>query len=104
MIRNLEFIAFENEFETEQELIESVSWDTELGFVTVGFRANAANVIEALQKNERFFAQSSEGIYQVQYFCPFRFLVPAYGNNIKLLTLGLKSVNFHRDQFVAVKE
>ena len=103
-IRGLAHIAFGDDTDTDQELIEALTWDTELGFVTLSFTQGKTSLIESIQKNESIFAQSAEGIYQVHYFCPFRFLVPSAGASVKRLTLGLKSVSFHRGQYLAVME
>lgn len=104
MIRQIVHIAFGDDTDTDQELIESIDWDKELGSVTLSFARGATEVIKALQNNESLYAQSSEGIYRVQYYCPFRFLVPEASAEISRITLGLRLVTFHPGQFLVMVE
>lgn len=100
MIRTIELIAIGET--VLDDAIENIVWDTNDKYVTIELADT--NVIEELQKNVCLVAQTSEGTYRVDYFCSFRNLAPECGTSVRRITLGMKSVSFHRGSYLAVME
>ena len=100
MIRTIELIAIGET--VLDDAIENIVWDTNDGYITVELADT--NAIEELQKNVCLIAQTSEGTYRVEYFCSFRNLAPECASSIRRVTLGMKSVSFHRGSYLAVME
>jgi len=99
-IRGFDWIIYGDDTDRDQQLIESISLDKDERYVTLHFTdgVDLQNVIRSIQSNDSLFAQVTEGLYQIDYLCPFRFLVPEAAA-ITCITLGLKSVKFYPDVF-----